>query len=128
LPKNKRTLTSSDDNSTSGRKQIKLKLNPSLPLYSTLAAPLSASVASLAMKWFKHSASEAGTGSRSGPRKQESRIPKDNCILIRRTPGVLIINETENKTQISDSNTRLEGNKNDVIKSPDDLHELEHLQ
>jgi hypothetical protein len=22
----------------------------------------------------------------------------------------------------------LEGNKNDVIKSPDDLHELEHLQ
>ena len=62
LPKNKRTLTSSDDNSTSERKQIKLKLKPSLPLYSTVAVRLSAKVAFVVVEFFKCSsgASEMG--------------------------------------------------------------------
>lgn len=59
LAKNKRTLTSSDDNSTSERKQIKLKLNPSLPLYSTVASPLSATVSYVAAEFLKRRASES---------------------------------------------------------------------
>lgn len=62
LPKNKRTLTSSDDNSTSERKQIKLKLKPSLPLYSTLAVFLSAKVAFVAWEIFECTSGASGMG------------------------------------------------------------------
>ena len=62
MPKNKLTVASSDDNSTSERKQIKLKLKPSLPLHSTLALLLSAKVVYIAGEFFKcsYSASEMG--------------------------------------------------------------------